>query len=205
MKKSTKYILAGVSLMAVFGVISGLSEDRKPQEQSVSAQEEAAQAEAAAAESNELDLFLSITPGMNEEGVLQALGEPHERRIAQGSGQYWMYGADTNMAVIFLQGQVMLANTDVRGMNAMEARSVKATEVPERCLKLTPGMTPEMVLRDAGKPNEVRDQGGSGEMWMYGPNNDLAVTFLQGTVVLVNWSVREMNRMQHNAMKQYAQ
>ncbi len=55
-----------------------------------------------------------------------------------------------------------------------------------------------MVVRTVGQPNEVR-----GQSWAYGTGNDQEVMFLQGVVMLVNWSVRKSNSMQQNAMEQY--
>lgn len=70
------------------------------------------------------DLLLDITPAMTPEQVRAKAGDPHEVR-ADDYQQWWIYGPDSNEAVIFMDGKVVLVNPDIRGLNKFEQDAVR--------------------------------------------------------------------------------
>lgn len=141
------------------------------------------------------ELLLDITPGMTPERVQQKVGAPVEKRIAgSGSAEWWMYGPDTNQAVTFMDGVVLNVTYDVAGTNRKMAEITKSAPGDDRLFRVTPGMTPEMVIRTVGQPQEVRETGGTAELWIYGPDGNQSVTFMDGTVLTVTYDIRGTNR-----------
>lgn len=141
-------------------------------------------------------LLFSITPGMTPEQVVQKVGQPHEvRQDGYGSGQWWIYGPDSNQCVTFLQGKVLVVDYDIVGSNRQQCEIMGYAKGDDRLLKLTPGMTHEMVLRQLGQPQEVRKELGSGEWWIYGPGGNQAVVFLKGRVTDINYDIIRTNQM----------
>lgn len=148
------------------------------------------------------ELLLDITSGMTPAQVQSKAGAPHEvRNLAGNSGQIWIYGPDSNQYVQFMDEKVVMVVPSITWSREQLAKTINSAPGDPRLFKVTEGMTPAMVLRTMGKPQEVRDEYGVSEMWIYGPGGNQYVQFMDGVVVQVVYDIRQTNKM----MNSYAQ